>query len=128
MESPVWITRFFIAVIVYDLLDTVTYLLSLLLHADIQRPSANITRSLIMLVVNYIEVQLEIAAIYYFINRINEVVISIREAITILTNMESLKNSYLWLEQVSKGINFFFLTVVFSYLSSHMRMRKFRTR
>jgi O-acetyl-ADP-ribose deacetylase (regulator of RNase III) len=128
LESPVWITRFFIAVIVYDLLDTVTYLLSLLLHADIQRPSANITRSLIMLVVNYIEVQLEIAAIYYFINRINEVVISIREAITILTNMESLKNSYLWLEQVSKGINFFFLTVVFSYLSSHMRMRKFRTR
>lgn len=24
--------------------------------------------------------------------------------------------------------NFFFLTVVFSYLSNHMRMRKFRTR
>ncbi|MCB6580324.1 hypothetical protein LI132_04320 [Blautia faecis] len=36
-------------VVGYDPLDTVTYLLSLMFFADIQRPSANVSRSLIML-------------------------------------------------------------------------------
>ena len=34
----------FMLVIIYDLLDTVTYLLSLMFLSDIQRPSANVSR------------------------------------------------------------------------------------
>ena len=49
----------------YNLLDTTTYLLSLIILADIQSVSANIIRSLIMLCINYIEVSLEISLISY---------------------------------------------------------------
>ena len=48
-----WVNIILLCIIGYDLLDTVTYLLSLMLFADIQRPSANVSRSLFMLVVNY---------------------------------------------------------------------------
>lgn len=57
-------------VIIYDLLDTTTYLVALMFLADIQRPSANVIRSLLMLVVNYIEVELDIIVIYLIIGKV----------------------------------------------------------
>ena len=57
-------------VILYNLLDTTTYLIALMFLADIQRPSANIIRSLLMLIVNYIEVELDIMTLYYLVGKI----------------------------------------------------------
>ena len=57
----------FSAIIAYDLGDTITYLVGLMFLSDIQRPSANVIRSLVMLVVNYIEVQFDMAAVYLFV-------------------------------------------------------------
>lgn len=50
----------------YDLTDTVTYLISLLLMTDIQRPSVNVIRSMLLLVFNYIEVSLEMACLFFY--------------------------------------------------------------
>ena len=44
-----------VGVVMYSMLDMITYLLMLILMSDIQRPSANIIRSLRMFFVNYIE-------------------------------------------------------------------------
>ena len=113
--------------IVYCLLDTITYLILLIILSDIQRPSANIIRSIIILFVNYIEVCGELAFLFtMFYN---------------MTFFEALKVSFLGAEitQVinpvidftlnlaNSGIKFFFITLVFGYFFSHMKQRKFRS-
>lgn len=118
----------FSAIIAYDLGDTVTYLVGLMFLSDIQRPSANVIRSLVMLVVNYIEVQFDMAAVYLFVgNFIYNKMHTVQHAMGfIIGNPERIKE-YQWLQFANNGIKFFFLTVALSYFSNHMRMRKFRT-
>ena len=65
--------------IFYNLLDTVTYLIVLLVMADIQNPSANVIRSLILLVFNYLEIAFGMAYFYY--QHYREVGIMYREAL-----------------------------------------------
>lgn len=115
------------AIIMYCLLDTITYLLLLIILSDIQRPSANVIRSIIMLFVNYIEVCGELAFLYtMFYN---------------MTFFEALEVSFLGskitqvihpvidftLNLASSGIKFFFITLVFGYFFSHMKQRRFRS-
>lgn len=114
-------------VVGYDLLDTVTYLLSLMFFADIQRPSANVSRSLIMLVINYVEVKLDMACIFMLIRNIQHDYKTVKNAIDFLIGGNGATWSQL-LNWGNNGIKFFFLTIVLSYFSSHMRMRKFRTK
>ena len=116
-----------LCVILYDLLDTVTYLLSLMFFADIQRPSANVSRSLIMLVINYVEVELDMACIFALIRKIQNDSQKLGTVIDFLIsgNGADLSKCLNW---ANNGIKFFFLTIVLSYFSSHMRMRKFRTK
>lgn len=57
--------RFFAGVICFNLLDTVTYLIVLIVMADIQNPSANVIRSLILLAFNYLEMAFGMAYLYY---------------------------------------------------------------
>ena len=118
----------FSAIIAYDLGDTVTYLVGLMFLSDIQRPSANVIRSLVMLVVNYIEVQFDMAAVYLFVGNFiyNKMHIVQHAMGFIIGNPERIKE-YQWLQFANNGIKFFFLTVALSYFSNHMRMRKFRT-
>ena len=114
--------------ILYNLLDTTTYLIALMFLADIQRPSANIIRSLLMLIVNYIEVELDIMTLYYLVGKILygktyaygqliDFIIGDNGKMSGINNLINFAN---------KGIQFFFLTVVLSYFSNHMRARKFR--
>ena len=115
-------------IIAYDLGDTVTYLIGLMFLSDIQRPSANVIRSLVMLVVNYIEVQFDMAAIYLFIsNFIYHHGYKIQKAMGFIIGNEDIIKEYRWLQFANNGIKFFFLTVALSYFANHMRMRKFRT-
>lgn len=118
----------FLAVILYDLGDTVTYLIGLMFLSDIQRPSANVIRSLVMLVVNYIEVQFDMAAVYLFVsNFIYNKMYTVQQAMGFIIGDEKIIIGYQWLQFINNGIKFFFLTVALSYFSNHMRMRKFRT-
>ena len=124
-----WIVQVvFSVVIAYDLGDTVTYLIGLMFLSDIQRPSANVIRSLVMLVVNYIEVQFDMAAIYLFVsNFIYNNEYKVQRAMGFIIGNEKVIKEYQWLQFANNGIKFFFLTVALSYFSNHMRMRKFRT-
>ena len=113
-------------VILYDLLDTTTYLMALMFLADIQRPSANVIRSLLMLIVNYIEVELDITAIYYIVGKVlYNKAYTFQNLINFIMGENECGINNL-ISFVNKGIQFFFLTVVLSYFSNHMRARKFR--
>ncbi len=120
----------FSILIIYNMADTLSYLLTLIVMTDIQRPSANVIRSLIMLFVNYIEVSLDMAFLY---------IAQYREQITELEAMAfgllgrlsdkifiSDLSDYLFL-YLNTFIRFFFVSLVFGYLANHMRMRRFRS-
>lgn len=122
--------RLVIAVILcYEMLDTVTYLLSLIFLSDVQKPSANIIRSLLMLVLNYVEVSLTLAYMFYYIfPNVSEIKKAIdfgffnnRDETIILSGWKE----YL-LVYSSEGVRFFFLTVAFGYLAGHLKQRNFR--
>ena len=51
--------------LLYMILDTVTYLLALIFLSDIQKTSANAIRSMIMLAINYIEISLNMSMLCY---------------------------------------------------------------
>lgn len=124
---PEYFHWIFGALIVYCLLDTITYLLLLIILSDIQRPSANIIRSIIMLFVNYIEVGSELAFLYTICYKIN--FLDALELSFLGTDIEH--NLYpiidFALNFSSSGIKFFFTTLVFGYFFSHMKQRRFRS-
>lgn len=116
-------------VILYCIMDTITYLLALIFLADIQRPSANIIRSMILLLVNYIEVSLEIAVLYYLDNFGS---LKFQDAIQygILGKELVLKGVGYWSSYIyyaNVGIKFFFKTLAFGYFTRHLRGRQFRS-
>lgn len=120
-----------IAIVLYLMLDTITYILVLILMADIQSPSANIIRSMILLFVNYVEVASDMAFLYYCYYR-GEV--RFRNALAFgffgelsvgIEKMESLWEYVLWGGNIAVG--FFFITLALGYFMGHMRQRKFRS-
>lgn len=124
---PEYFRWIFGGIIIYCLLDTITYLLLLIILSDIQRPSANIIRSIIILFVNYIEVGSDLAflyTIYYKINFLDALKLSF-----LGKEIEYTLNPILdfTLNFTSSGIKFFFTTLVFGYFFSHMKQRRFRS-
>lgn len=113
--------------ITYCLLDTITYLILLIILSDIQRPSANIIRSIIMLFVNYIEVCGELSFLYtMFYNMTFFEALKVNFLGTDITQVINPVISFI-LDLSSSGIKFFFITLVFGYFFSHMKQRKFRS-
>ena len=128
IRCPVICNIVFPVLLVYHLSDTVTYLLVLIVMADIQRPSANIIRSMIMMFINYLEVSMDMAFLYYLHHDRN---ILFREAVAFgLLGVQAEEEmaaivDYTFLIADS-GIKFFFASLVFGYFASHMRQRRFR--
>ena len=122
-----WLETIFTAIIIIFLIDTVTYLLTLIIMADVQRPSANIIRSMIMLFINYIEISFDLTFLYYVQYKVR-----FREALAFgflneqtITELDSLKD---YLFAVSNtGLKFFLVTLVFGYFFNHMHQREFRS-
>lgn len=121
------------AVIYYDLIDTVTYLLSLLLMADVQRPSANVIRSMLLLLFNYIEVSLEMTCLFYcqYRERNMDFLHALEPGLlgSMPMNIEcemQLAGDYI-LFYGNVALKFFFITLMFGYLAGHMRQRQFRS-
>lgn len=111
-------------VIIYFMTDTLTYLLSLIVFADIQRPSANVIRSMIFLLINYIEVSLDIALLHYMSSPDVES-FSIALQFGILPETFSVEQCTAQLLYLNYGVKFFFMTLAFGYFANHLRQRKF---
>ena len=115
-----------------SMLDTVTYLISLIMLADIQGPSANVIRSMILLFVNYIEVSLDMALLFYLDNFPN---ISIKIAMSAGIMGDKIqgtrgigcRNYTELLYYANRGIKFFFVPLAFGYFANHLKQRKFRS-
>lgn len=114
--------------IFYFMVDTVTYLLVLIMLADIQKPSANVIRSLILLLCNYLEVSLAMSYFYYVCHD----GAIYRQALDfgILGTRAAAAGVYSLMDYVliygNTMLKFFFITVMFGYLVKHMRQRRFR--
>lgn len=122
--------NFFAGVICFNLLDTVTYLIVLIVMADIQKPSANVIRSLILLAFNYLEMAFGMAYLYYLQYRNDGMIY--REALKIgLVGGEEMAMVNSIFEYIlfyaNTALKFFFVTLVFGYLVGHMRQRKFKS-
>ena len=120
-------------VVMYSMLDTITYLLMLILMSDIQRPSANVIRSLLMFFVNYIEVALDFAFLYSCYEYGNAgKMLPIRQALKLglLGFQGMLEDNRLGatiLVLSDAAVKFFFFSLLWAYLATHMRQRKFRS-
>lgn len=131
-QSPIIHEAVFSGVVIYSISDTVTYLLTLIIMADIQRPSANIIRSMIMLLVNYIEVSLGMAYLY-FMSYKDAVSLRLNEAVQfgVLGIASNKAKMNCWIDDAflytGVIIRFFFASLVFGYFANHMKQRKFRS-
>lgn len=102
--------------------------------ADIQNPSANVIRSLILLAFNYLEMAFGMAfgmAYLYYLRYRNEGMIY-REALKIgLVGGEEMVMVNSIFEYIlfyaNTALKFFFVTLVFGYLVGHMRQRRFKS-
>lgn len=117
----------FCIIIIVCLLDTVSYLLVLIMLADIQRPSANIIRSMMMLFVNYFETSNDLAFLYRSYYNI-----SLRKSLAFgflgidaIPSLDTIPD-YLFVT-LNAGLKFFLITLVFGYFFNHMHQRKFRS-
>lgn len=121
------------AVLCYSTIDTVTYLMVLLFLTDIQRASANVIRSMLLLLFNYIEVSLTMSYLYYLYGNGT---VACRTALEFgimgnidangMERMLTLKE-YLFLYG-NAALKFFFLTIVFGYIAGHLSQRTFMTK
>lgn len=117
----------------YSMLDTVTYLVLLIVMADIQRPSANVIRSIMLLLVNYIQVSFDIANIYmiknYGANGANNIV-SYQDALA-FGMMGELPEHFvetfgnICLAYFNTGLKFFFMTLAFGYFANNLKARRY---
>lgn len=119
------------ALLIYCLADTVTYLFTLIFLADIQKPSANIIRSMILLFVNYLEVSLDMAVLCLIWYGKSSVMFRkavawgiLGESIAELNGTGLVDYAFRY---ANAGLKFFFVTLVFGYFAGHMKQRKFRS-
>ena len=116
----------------YNLCDTITYLLALIVLADIQNPSANIIRSLLMLLINYIETGVELTTVGYIWLKGG---FSVKELLLYtVANVDVNVGSRIsndinnaWFLCINGAVKFFFITLVFGYFANHLKKKKFRT-
>ena len=117
-------------IILYLMMDTITYLICLIVLSDIQRPSANVIRSIILLLVNYLEVSLDFAILYYlyagckvgFGEMIGD---SVLDMTVVSQYMET--SMIKILDYAKAGSQFFFMTMAFGYFANHLHQREFRS-
>ncbi|MBQ7432551.1 MAG: macro domain-containing protein [Lachnospiraceae bacterium] len=128
-KSSMIITISVIVVMIYCLCDTVTYLLALIVLGDIQQPSANLGRSLLLLLINYMEISLEMSVLYY-VNHLQNILY--RDAVLfgvlgeLSGKVEQMGIIDYMLKLSNEGIKFMFLSLIFASFVNQVRPRKFR--
>ncbi|CEN93735.1 macro domain-containing protein [Paraclostridium sordellii] len=119
-----------IFICIYLMAETIIYALKLIFLADIQNPSANIYRSVILLLLNYAEIIFEFSFLYKALD-----VFKATGMKTIDFVYFSITNSYdgyisttgKFLVCTQKCVSLIFLTVVMSYFLSNFQQRKFNS-
>ena len=117
-------------IILYLMMDTITYLICLIVLSDIQRPSANVIRSIILLLVNYLEVSLDFAILYYLyagckVGFGEMIGYSVLDMTVVSQYMET--SMIKILDYAKAGSQFFFMTMAFGYFANHLHQREFRS-
>lgn len=118
--------------VIYMMADTISYLLVLIFMADIQRPSANKIRSIIMLFFNYIEIGGSLTFLCFQYYKTIKTNFTFGQALAYgfvgQSCVEEYKTcmDYVFLF-LDVGLKFFFLTLVFGYFFDHMRQRRFKS-
>lgn len=127
---PQYLVIFFQFLVVYSIIDTISYLLSLIVMTDIQRPSANIIRSLILLFVNYLEASIDISFLYYLYYRKQPIMFLEALQFGILgkkvAEISGSLTDYVFL-YIGEGIKFFFITLALGYFAGHIKQRQFKS-
>lgn len=131
MEENRWLLMVASGIIVYIMTDTITYLLLLIFLADIQGPSTNQLRTLILLVFNYLEMIAGIAFLYYmalwkritFWEALDYSILG-REPL----NIEKYTGTLRMIEYSRTAIEFLFMVLSFAFFISHLKQRKFMGR
>lgn len=117
-------------IILYLMMDTITYLICLIVLSDIQRPSANVIRSIILLLVNYLEVSLDFAILYYLYAgcKVGFGEMIGRSVLDMTVVSQYMETSMIKILDYAKaGSQFFFMTMAFGYFANHLHQREFRS-
>lgn len=130
---PECVIMFCTSLLCYSTADTVTYLMVLLFLADIQRSSANVIRSMLLLLFNYIEVSLTMSYLYYLYNLYGKGRIACRIALEygVMGNIgtgEMLTLKEYFFLYSNTALKFFFITLVFGYIAGHLSQRSFKAK
>ena len=124
---PDWTLYVFCVLCAYFMLDTLTYLLSLIFLADILSPSANQLRSFLLLVFNYLQMIFGIA-LFYYCYLWGKIDVWTAFDYSIYGDISSIyqKNIFLRMIQYAKlSINFLFIILAFSYAVGQLKQMRF---
>lgn len=105
----------------YVLLDVITYLLGLIFLADIQKPSANVTRSVLLIGINYITSILCVTFYYYvfYLEKGEWAALNFALLGTVTSD------TFMLLVYLQKSVNFLFMTLIISFFIGHLKQRSF---
>ena len=121
-----------IFITIWVMADTVTCLLALIFLADIQGPSANQLRSLILLIFNYLEMVFGLSLFYYLYCHCEytELKIGFWNALDygVLGAVHSavkISSTFRIIEYAKSGTNFLFMALAFGFFSVHLKQRSY---
>ena len=109
----------------YILVDIITYLMGLIFLADIQQPSANVTRSILLIGVNYFSCVSCVAALYYKLYPELGEWAAYDFALLGRSSIEAMNGALRFLLYLQGSINFFFMTLIFAFFIGHLKQRNF---
>lgn len=127
IEASGWILGIMCALCAYIMADTITYLLSLVFLADIQRPSANQLRSFILLCFNYIEMILGTAVFIYCYcwRRVTFWGAVDYSMFGNIYSIEGYDGVLRTIAYMKTGIDFIFLVLAFAFIVGQLKQRRF---
>lgn len=114
-------------ILVYFLLETLIYTAKLIFLSDILNSSANSTRSILLLSINYLSINLDFAFFYNLFNnngRINKNRI-INSIFMALDNSGEYTGIITYIECIEKIVIFYFIGIVFAYFIGSFKGKKF---
>lgn len=128
IDNHTWFLAAACGVTAYTMADTITCLLGLIFLADIQGPSANQLRTIILLSFNYIEMIFGIALFYYtyywgkiqFLQALDYSLLG-KELVENVTYSMPLR----MIAYARTGIEFLFVVLTFAFFVAHLKQRKY---
>lgn len=113
------------AIVIYTLIDIYTYLLQIVFLADIQRPSVNVIRSVLLIGINYLSSVIGLSFLYYQYTNVADKWTAI-DFVVFGSGAETIidRTGHI-LRYLSAGTQFFYMTLVFAFFVGHLKQRKF---